>query len=277
VDGSQPPEGWLRIFRNSGSQVPDWWLKVCRNNHKLGLTNVTFHCTDAKDLDVDKKYDTIFSMRTMHENAKISNFDSHNWYKEAGLHCSKFLDDYAKVFSNLLFDEGHLITIERNGHDFPRAFGWVNSLEKNGFAIEEKTTAELKCKELGENVELFAFVANKNNDSYSNDSFKTFQNMLTHCTDFSNVEFWGWEAKIVFEFFKGKTITGFIATNKLEKHKYIITEDIRDESKIMALQLNDDRANLNVIDKTKKDEVLKATEEQHQIAESGDYEITDLV
>ncbi|SHK70822.1 hypothetical protein SAMN05720765_104170 [Fibrobacter sp. UWH6] len=33
MDGSHPPEGWLRIFRKSGSLVPDWWLKVRRNNH----------------------------------------------------------------------------------------------------------------------------------------------------------------------------------------------------------------------------------------------------
>lgn len=112
---------------------------------KFGLTNIKFICADANELT--EKYETVFSMRVMHENHH-STEDTTLLFKQTARVFQEGTYSYAQTLSKLVSDEGLVISIERCGKN-PLLLGWLWALRDNGLIFSPDLYSELRCQEVG--------------------------------------------------------------------------------------------------------------------------------
>ncbi len=115
-----------------------------RAAQKLGLNNVSFHCGDARDLQIDDEYDAIMMVDLLHH-----------------------IDDEAKrnlieICASHLADDGRLIIKDVTTHPFPKiAFTWaLDVLMTRGFEMwfrDEKHYYELFSQHFNR-VEMYPIV-----------------------------------------------------------------------------------------------------------------------
>lgn len=112
-------------------------IAIARKNvERFGLTNVEFMCVDVADLQ-GKTFDTVFSMRTMHENIECAGYveDLYNeLITQSDIYVSQ-VQAYANCLSGLLKDKGKLVSIERLGRN-ALFLAWIQAMTNAGMKID---------------------------------------------------------------------------------------------------------------------------------------------
>ena len=173
-------------------------LNIAKKNvESFELNNVTFECKSAND--VNQKFDTVFSMRTMHENLQedepvISIAD----FQEQGKSYKKQVLGYAKSLSELVSPNGFIVSIERVERN-PLFLGWLEALSDNKLYLKTETYEELKCTEVGdESIFQACIIGNEENNPY-----ESFLICTTKYMDTSLGEYKDWEARCMYEIQRG--------------------------------------------------------------------------
>ena len=237
---------------------------------KLDVHNVQFKCADLND--VNGLYDTVFSMRTVHENhTDRGSEDLLNELDEQATVFQKSLHSYAETLSMKLSENGLLISIERMGRN-ALLLGWMKALEEAGLTFALNQYEELICKELGEDSVFEAFVSYKANKGTAS-ARELFMSACTKYMDFSRAEYGGWDAKIVFDWKHGELIEGYIeedtrthARLKLSMwtHKY-------DETGLIMYENNNGAVRAAFYDISQKEEMRSALRSSIDAARQYSY------
>ena len=169
-----------------------------------GVDNIIFYACDLAD--VKDKFDTVFSMRTVHENYIHEEDVVNDLGEQAAIFQSSLLP-YALNLSGVLSDDGLLISIERIGRN-ALLLGWMEALEKAGLLFDITCYEELKCKEVGTDSEFQAFICFKEVESETG-ARELFDYACANYLDYSKAQYEGWDAKIVFEYKRGTLIEGY--------------------------------------------------------------------
>ncbi len=112
---------------------------------KLSISNITFLTCDLKDLS--GTYDTVFSMRTVHENFEAPEEAVNDLSEQAEVFRDS-LAEYANALRSRLSEDGVLISIERIGRN-ALLLGWMEALYDAGLFFLTEVYDELKCLEVG--------------------------------------------------------------------------------------------------------------------------------
>lgn len=158
---------------------------------KLQLTNITFLHSDIADLG-DAVYDTVFSMRTVHENVVTKDIQpSYLLLLEQAQMYGNTIADYSARLAAKVKEGGTLVSIER-GERNPMFLGWLLNLHENKLTIQRDSYAELHCTTVGKPAVLQALVAGK--ADAQNDNVYAFWCDLFD-TDWSDYQYTGWAAE----------------------------------------------------------------------------------
>lgn len=233
---------------------------------KIGVDNVEFLCADVAD--IAGQYDTVFSMRTVHENhTDHEKEDLMNELVEQSEIFKNSLIDYAHVLSSKLAENGLLISIERIGRN-ALLLGWMEALEEAGLVFAIDTYEELICKEIGTDSTFEAFISFKMNKETIS-AYELFMHACNKYMDFDLAQYGGWDAKIVFDSKHGDLIEGYYIENtsnhqrsmmSLWTHRY-------DETGLIVYQNNEGNVFTGFFDISQKDELLQSLKDA--ISEAG--------
>ena len=122
---------------------------------KLGIGNIEFINCSLNDLD--EKFDTVFSMRTMHENDDGDYPDIYAPFSKQCMGYAKIIHDYAKQLSFHIQDNGFLCSFERIEHN-ALLYSWFIELNSCGCGVLKDTYTEFECKEANSKGIFQAFV-----------------------------------------------------------------------------------------------------------------------
>ena len=263
-----------RLFPESRIIAIDRCKKAIENANelaaKLGVSNVEFLACDLKD--VEGTYDTVFSMRTMHENDK-SKEDPLNELEEQAQIFERGLSPYAKMLESKMKADGVLLSFERIGRN-ALLLGWMKALYNAGVLFNVDTYKEIACIEIGEVSSFTALVSFHKPDALNVGPDELFHYACEQYLDYSKPSYMGWDAAIVFADRKGKLIEGYWVKNKrphmnikisVWTHKY-------DPTGLILYQNNDGVRQLTFHDISSKEEVLN--EIHGAIKESKTYGAT---
>lgn len=222
---------------------------------KQGLNNITFVNCDLKD--VKKTFDTIFSMRTMHENY-IYKEDVINDLGEQAIIFKDSLAEYASNLSNVLSDKGTLISVERIGRN-ALLLGWMEALNGSDLKFDLSCYEELECMEAGGESVFQAFICFKGVESDIS-SKDLFDYACSKYLDYTKAEYEGWDAKIVFENRRGTLIEGYnlVYSNPPVKVRVSLWTHRTDETCLIQYQNNNGQVTTAFIDISQKENALDA-------------------
>ncbi len=259
-----PDKHILAIDRNqSGIDIAK------KNAEKFGLTNIDFMCVDAIDLE-DKSFDTVFSMRTMHENGDFNKEDFSNELMVQADIFTNEIQSYADALSSLLKDNGYLVSIERLNRN-ALFLAWIQSLTNSGLKIHLDSFIELQCLELGDPSTFEALVFSKE-DTSDVDTFMSFICCVADCMDITLPKYTGWDAKIMYELTGGPLIAGVEALDTITgtKNRIACRVHKNDETCLLWYQNNDGDVFLEYHDISEKENCKEAI--NNAIKEASEYD-----
>jgi SAM-dependent methyltransferase len=175
---------------------------------KLGLANIEFIIGDVSSLPLDLKFDTVFSMRTIHENVDYSGYPTYARFSEKGDFYGDRLHVYAESLAARVRDSGILISIER-GDRAELLLGWLYALNKAGMLISSDRTDAITASELGEEFLFQAAVRMKSDNTDPTDKpyiYGIWHTLTIKKIDSSATEYHGWEAEVRFDDLAGKRL-----------------------------------------------------------------------
>ena len=224
---------------------------------KFELTNVKFIRADANELT--DQYDTVFSMRVMHENHR-SVEDTTLLFKQSAHMFQEGTNTYAQTLSRLVTENGFVISIERCGKN-PLYLGWLWALRNNGLIFDPELYSELKCQEVGKESTFEASVCVKdlNSDISEDELYNVF--CATFIGEFnpSSAQFDGWVAAVMLQNSFNNLIEGYEAYAPNENNwKFLhlsLWTNSRDASSLLAydVKLDEGLRRLYNADISKKD------------------------
>ncbi len=176
---------------------------------KFGLSNIKFICADANELT--EKYDTVFSMRVMHENHHALE-DTTLLFKQTARIFQEGTNSYAQTLAKLVSDEGLVISIERCGKN-PLLLGWLWALRNNSLFFAPDLYSELKCQEVGSESTFEANVCIKDSKAAvsEEDIYNEFCQMFIGDFDIGSPQFDGWVAAVMLQNSFDELIEGYEA------------------------------------------------------------------
>lgn len=225
---------------------------------KMHINNVTFMAADLKN--VKDTFETVFSMRTVHENiAKddkaMRDFEIKDLPEQAEIY-RNCLHDYCGELKKRMAEGGLLISIERINRD-ALLLGWMEALYDNGMAFDVNCYTEIKCKELRDESVFRAFIAFSVDENKASPQ-ELFDYACSKYLNYSKAQYEGWDAKIVFENRKKDMIVGYLIDYpKLKaKVKTSIWTHKYDETSMIFYQNNNGNVTTTFHDISRKDELL---------------------
>ena len=226
---------------------------------KQGIENVTFINCDLKD--IEKTFDTVFSMRTVHENYDAVE-DIVNDLGEQAEIFKEALVEYAQLLSNALTDQGKLISVERIGRN-ALLLGWMKALKATNLSFDLSCYEELECIEDGRESVFQAFVCFKNGESEI-DSKDLFDFACSKYLDYSQAQYKGWDAKIVFENRRGMLIEGYTIEylNSPVKSRISLWTHNADETCLIAYENIAGNPTTTFLDVSEKENILDSMHKQ---------------
>lgn len=231
-----------------------------------GVENITFIESDLKD--IKETFDTVFSMRTVHENI-ASDEDIINDLGEQAEIFKDGLYEYASALSNVLSSQGTLISIERIGRN-ALLLGWMKALDEADLVFDLTCYEELICNEAGDKSVFQAFASFKGIESEI-EAKDLFDFACSKYLDYSKAQYEGWEAKIVFENRRGTLIEGYnlVYTTPVAKVRASLWTHKTDETCLVMYQNNNGVVSTTFHDVSLKEELLKSL--HNAIEESQKY------
>ena len=207
-----------------------------KNVEKFGLNNVSFICIDLLELK-DKQFDTVFSMRTMQENGRSNEEEdcSNELITQANIFTNE-KQEYANSLSSLIKEDGNLISIERLGHN-AMLLAWIQVLTNAGLKIDLESYSELSCTEVGELNTFECLIFNKT-DTADVNVYMSFMNCFAAYNDTSLPQYYDWDAKIMYEYTRGKLFEGYEVedTKNNTKTRIVCCEHKKDNTCILCYQ-----------------------------------------
>lgn len=221
-----------------------------------GIKNIEFRSCALSD--ITEKFDTVFSMRTMHENtsADFKEDIMYGFYEQAEL-CEKSLLPYASTIRSCLADHGRLVSFERCERT-SLLLGWISALLEMGIVIDTNNYEEVHCFELSHNSTFQAFSANvQQTDGIF--LINLFVDAIGKYVDFSQPQYWAWDAKILYDLKSADLIEGYIIEDKKTKLRNIvkISNNRFDETCIILHQNNAGQVQTSFHDISAKEELLQ--------------------
>jgi len=235
-------------------------IQITRKNvEKYGLTNVEFMCSDATKLE-GRTFDTVFSMRTMHENVLPVEEDITNEIVDEANKFAKALNPYAKCLYSLVKDNGNLVSIERMGRN-ALFLAWLQSLNDTDFVVDLDTYKEIACNEVG-NVHTFQALSFTKQDTHYDNIFLAFMKFVADVIDIQKPYYEGWDAKILYEYTGGELLKGIEVSNPKTQQVDRIVSKIHnaDETCILCYHNSDGNVTLEYHDISEKDDIVNAIE-----------------
>ena len=179
-----------------------------RNCERLGVTNVELRCCDVAELD-GEEFDTVFSMRTFHENDTTSGLEPGYVFAEYARAYADGFSGYAKTVAGLIKAGGNLVSIEKFDRDSIMA-GFLDAIGDAGLRPDMEAYEELRCRELGySDVNLQAMSSAKDPQSEF-DPVLCYVRCFTRYTDPTEAFYQGFEARTMFWGTGGELIRGFV-------------------------------------------------------------------
>lgn len=224
---------------------------------QLGVANVEFRHTDAADLPWEL-FDTVFSMRSMHENMDAVQEDHTLLIGTQGQMFCNALQSYAKILSTLVCPSGNLISIEHCNRD-PLLLGWMHALNKAELIPDPDAYHELICREVdNEKSCLQVTVATPGTSIPEDEIHDIFSSTFMGHVNLNagNFQWANWEAAILLQNSIQDLIEGyFLYTRDGKKYgKLAIWSNKADEESILVEQVfEDDRLVANCHSKTLED------------------------
>ncbi|WP_026489912.1 class I SAM-dependent methyltransferase [Butyrivibrio sp. XBB1001] len=242
-----------------------------RNVEKYGLTNVEFICADVTELK-GKTYDTVFSMRTMQENGQSGEIEdlSNELITQASIY-TEDKQDYANSLSSLVKDSGTFVSIERLGRN-ALFLAWLQALTDAGLKVDLESYSELSCMEVGDTPTFETMVFSKTDCSDVN-VFMSFMSCVADCIDITLPMFEGWDAKIMYEFTRGKMIDGIELLDTITgaKSRAICCLHKQDDTCILWYSNNNGNVHLEYHDIEQKDECIEQIKNTIEEAKKLNY------
>ncbi|AMK13758.1 SAM-dependent methyltransferase [methanogenic archaeon mixed culture ISO4-G1] len=180
-----------------------------RNCEKMGVTNIEFRNCDAKDLH-GEKFDTVFTMRVFHENCDIEEPDPASIFDDWTDAYSSGFDAFSSTVSNLIKEDGNLISIERMDRDCVLC-GFIDAIGAHGLRPVIETYEDLKCLELGMYEEHFQCMVSRMEPGSELDVCEFYADCFMKYTPVDKAIYSGFEARAMFSFTADELIDGFIA------------------------------------------------------------------
>jgi len=216
---------------------------------KFGLKNITFKVCDVND--IEGKFDTVFSARTMHENFYIKGIDALSSISKQGELYKEALMTYASKLASLVSSEGALVSIERVKRDTV-LYGWMLALNEQCFVQDIECYKNLACQELRGDLETSHFQAMTfvPGEKLSEDLvYKAFRYTFIEDIDLKAAAFTDWEAAIVFENTDKHLIEGYEVYNpKMNNWKFaqysLWTVDADAEGLLVYIQRDDEKRSI---------------------------------
>ena len=222
---------------------------------KQGLNNISFLNCDLNE--VTNTFDTVFSMRTMHENY-IYDEDFINDLSEQAEIFKNSLSGYASALSNVISDKGSLISVERIGRN-ALLLGWMDALNDSNLKFDLSCYEELECVEAGDESVFQAFICFKGVKSEVKPK-DLFDYACSKYLDYSREQYEGWDAKNVFENRRGSLIEGYniVYSKPPAKVRVSLWTHKTDETCIMLYQNNNGNVSLAFADISQIEKYLDA-------------------
>ena len=258
-----PDKHITSIDRNEGI------ISIAKKNAELfGLNNIEFVCSDVAGLS-GKTYDTVLSVRTMHENCKQDAVDVDMRFYDLAKLFADVQKEYAITLGSLVNESGTLVTIERCGIDY-KFYAWLSVLSGVGLNITPQSHGEIKCLEVGRESLFEAIVCEKNKLT-PQDTDIVFRQIYRSNRDTDKTRYEGWDAKYIFESSIRRIIAEFETTIKnSERKSIVIVANIkRDGGHFFLYNLDKGYALLQVIPLEDLDMIVADLENQMEMARNS--------
>lgn len=177
---------------------------------KLKVKNIHFrHVSDLGQ--IEEKYDTVFSSRTMNENLDKAGFvEDQTWLLiKQGKDYEGITHAYAKKLAALIKDGGNLISIERVGRN-ALYLGWLYALNSNGMIPDYEKYTELVCRELDKtDVAHQVTIARKQEPVDEMEIYAIFCSSFVNKIDLTCAQYYDWDAAIMLQNSLDQLIEGY--------------------------------------------------------------------
>ncbi len=173
---------------------------------RLYVHNVTFKASDVTEFE-SESFDTILSIRTMHENI-LKDFREEHFspFDDLVEQFGHTINNYAQKLSNLIKDNGNLLSIERVKVN-PLYYAWLNELRKNGLNVLFDDLETIEARELGYEHEFEVFKCIKLHNLVELSTSTITKAIFPELLNKEYLE--EWEASIALSYLKKDLIIGF--------------------------------------------------------------------
>lgn len=227
----------------------------------LGLANVEFLCCEVKDLVGKKSFDTVVSLKTLNENQKQRSYDCCKTLDEMSDLIIPIVEDYSKLLSQLVSDEGNCITIEfRPVPDF--AYAWVKAMGKNCLNLLAGNCQRYSYETFGDYSDMIAFAFRKGEKLSDEILYERYNASFLSQMDLSGGQYESEEAALVFQNSVRSVIKGYDVYNRrMEPIIRICAYNSDDTTAVLLYASTSDSMHGRMIvtqnlDISRKDEVL---------------------
>ena len=246
----------------------------------LGLQNIEFQCEDV--VDCEKKYDTVFSSRTMHENHETKQIEDSRYlfFRPLSRVCCLTLIDYAKALVDRLDNNGVLVSIERCSLD-PVFIGWMNALNNSGIVLNLDYYTEMICKEYKNDKYFSVIVGNKTGKIYSfEDVYEQFYKIIADKRfGSSKYMLYDWEAAIFADYNIKDILVGYDVyekyTNRNLGRVMLCTINGSDETLLVYQQVGLDMS-LEICDIKEKDNKIQMINKEIEASKNKETRVEEI-
>ncbi|NLV51272.1 MAG: methyltransferase domain-containing protein [Clostridiales bacterium] len=227
---------------------------------RLKLNNITFVASAAEEMP-SRKFNTVFSMRTLGENSGNNRDDYpvfENFVTQADYMSAK-ISKYSSAVASLIKDDGTLVSIERCQID-PLLLAWIDALNKDGLRFLSHD--RLSCAEQKVQSYFAVVTAIKETSAQQQDILSFFSDVVEDEADVNVPIYEGEKADWYLLRNKGQFIKGVTAYNTEGKKlgRYGLWMSSRDETALLIYQADLEKRSLGVYDISLKEELLEALE-----------------
>lgn len=190
--------------------------------NKMNIKNISFICSDIKDLKLDEEFDTVFSMRTMNENdSKYTNYPYFTDIKVQGEYFADSLAEYSNSINRFISDAGNFICLEKCDL-YPKLLGWYWNFNKHGMSVVQDVHKELEVNEVGAISKLRANIFIKDHKNSKPDVFNYWVHQVMKDADRKAASYNSWQAEALLSTEKGDLIEGCYFLNNQFERVYLL-------------------------------------------------------
>lgn len=256
---------------------------------RLGLTNVEFLVSDILYLAPNYKFDTVFSMRNMHENIDHKDFPEFETLDNQCLFYVQKLESYIKAICSHLDIDGEFVSIERIERN-SILLGWMQGLNKAKLELTSAEIEELEANEVGRISHFQAACYKVGRELQYKYIYELWCKAVCREIDLQAGEYKSWEAQLMFHNSKERFIKGieYLDSNKHSCGKLMLwtcrqRDDksnnrtwIQADDALLFFRALQDDFYVGIYDVSKEEELIHSIEKSKHYAETEGWVVNDL-